>query len=56
MVRHVARSSLIIECARASVDPRTVAKVLAGQVVRPLAAERAARVIARLKLTPEMLT
>lgn len=48
------RNRLIIECARASVDPRTVRKLLAGQPVRPLAAERAARVIARLNLTPEM--
>lgn len=48
------RSRLLIECARASVDPRTVRKLLAGQPVRPLAAERAARVIARLNLTPEM--
>lgn len=52
----VARSRLLIECARTGVDPRTVRKMLAGGRVRPLAAERAAKVIARLNLTPEMLT
>ena len=53
---HVPRSRLIIECARASVDPRTVRRLLAGLPVRPSAAERAGRVIARLKLTPEMMS
>ena len=52
----VTRSALILECARIGVDPRTVRKMLAGGRVRPLAAERAAKVIARLNLTPEMLT
>ena len=56
MQHHVPRSRLVIECARASVDPRTVRKVLAGLPVRPSAAERAGRVIARLKLTPEMMS
>ena len=51
----VPRSRLIIECAKAGVDPRTVRKMLSGKTVRPFAAERAARVIARLNLTPEML-
>ena len=53
---NVERSRIIIECARFGVDPRTVRKMLAGGRVRPLAAERAAKVIARLNLTPEMLT
>jgi len=55
-MKHLApRSRLIIECAKAGVDPRTVRKMLNGKTVRPAAAERAARVIARLNLTPEML-
>jgi hypothetical protein len=49
------RSLFLIECAKAGVDPRTVRKMLSGKTVRPFAAERAARVIARLNLTPEML-
>jgi hypothetical protein len=52
-VNSVPRSIFLIECAKSGVDPRTVRKVLAGQTVRPFAAERAARVIARLNLTPE---
>jgi hypothetical protein len=55
MQHPVPRSLFIIECAKASVDPRTVRKMLSGKTVRPFAAERAARVIARLNLTPEML-
>ena len=54
-MRHVPRSLLLIECARASVDPRTVRKLLAGMPVTGAARERAQRVIDRLSLTSDMI-
>jgi len=54
-MRHVPRSLLLIECARASVDLRTVRKLLAGLPVTGAARERAQRVIDRLSLTADMI-